>query len=121
MKLAKVALALAFVLAGCSSESGGDTTGSTVAAGGAGETVVEVTSIAYPTDTVVAAGGTVRWINSSGAPHTVEFDTVDGVAADTAPLDLPVDGEAEATLNPGTWIYHCGIHASMMGSVSVEG
>jgi len=126
MKRLKATLGvMVIVLAACSSDSGNDTTVETAApnSGGAadgGDTVVEVTSIAYPTDTVATAG-TVRWVNTSGAPHTVEFDTVNGAAADTAALDLPVDGEATVTLTEGTWIYHCGIHASMVGTVTVEG
>jgi plastocyanin len=51
----------------------------------------------------------------------VVFDTLDGEPADQAELDLPADGEATATLDAGAWAYHCGIHASMVGALTVEG
>jgi len=120
MRLIKLALILVMVTAACSDDDDGNGTDGTDAADG-GEVVIEVTEIAYPTGTEVAAGDAVRWVNSSGAGHTVVFDTVDGEAADQAELDLPADGEATATLDAGEWAYHCGIHPSMVGTLVVAG
>ncbi|HWT05572.1 MAG TPA: hypothetical protein VN224_07430 [Xanthomonadales bacterium] len=36
--------------------------------------VIHITEDAFPTDTVVAAGGDVTWINDDSDRHTVEFD-----------------------------------------------
>jgi plastocyanin len=117
MRLIKLVLVLVVVLAACSDDGDSD---STDAAGG-DEAVIEVTEFAYPTDTEVSAGGSVRWVNTSGGGHTVVFDTRDGEPADQAELDLPADGEATATLDAGAWAYHCGIHTSMVGALTVEG
>lgn len=123
MRLIKLTVMLVMVtaLAGCSDDGDGDATDVTDGAGGGGEALIEVTEIAYPTGTEVPAGGSVRWLNSSGVPHTVVFDTQDDAPVDQAELDLPADGEATATLEPGNWTYHCGIHPSMVGSLIVEG
>lgn len=120
MRLIKLSLVLVMVLAACSDDGDSDGTDGTDAAGG-DEAVIEVTEFAYPTDTEVPAGGSVRWVNTSGGGHTVVFDTQDGEPADQAELDLPADGEATASLEAGAWAYHCGIHPSMVGALTVEG
>ncbi|HEX3605171.1 MAG TPA: plastocyanin/azurin family copper-binding protein [Candidatus Dormibacteraeota bacterium] len=74
-----------------------------------------------PASLSVAAGTTVVWSSSSGAPHTVTCDTC-------APGSGPSSGEIltgqsyQFTFTtPGTYAYHCDIHPYMTASVVVTG
>lgn len=64
----------------------------------------------------VKAGTTVTWTNNDIAPHTVTSDT--GSVLDSGNLSL---GQSfSMTFNtPGTYNYHCAIHPSMTGTVTV--
>ena len=64
----------------------------------------------------VAAGGTVTWTNNDSMPHTV---TADDGSFDSGPV---APGATFSRVFPalGTVSYHCSIHASMQGNVTVE-
>lgn len=70
-----------------------------------------------PKEITVRAGTTVTWTNEGRAPHTV--------TADKGAFDSKRMGNG-ATFSftfdtPGTYEYHCDIHPSMTGEVTVEG
>ena len=69
-----------------------------------------------PADLTVAAGTTVRFRNEDAAAHTA--------TADDGAFHLALDGsgdEGEITLDTaGTYAYHCALHASMRGSITVN-
>jgi plastocyanin len=83
--------------------------------GGAGASAVTIKNFAFaPADLTVKTGTTVTWTNQDSATHTVTFDsgpTSDGL----------VNGATyEQTFGTaGTFTYHCRIHASMKGTVTV--
>lgn len=68
-----------------------------------------------PADTAVQPGDTIMWVNEGNHPHTVTSD--DG-QFDSGVLN-PGDAYEVTFTGQGTITYHCSIHSSMMGSVSV--
>jgi plastocyanin len=68
-----------------------------------------------PADAAVEPGSTITWINYGTVPHTV---TADDGAFDSGVLN-PGDSFTVAFQGQGTITYHCAIHPSMMGSVTV--
>jgi plastocyanin len=68
-----------------------------------------------PADVAIQPGDTVMWVNEGNTPHTVTSD--DG-RFDSEVLN---PGESFMLTFPeaGTFSYHCEIHPSMTGSVSV--
>lgn len=115
--LALVALA---TLAGC---SGSATTTSTTAQLGtvpssSGDQPAEISikDLAFtPAEVTVASGQEITWTNDDSTTHTVTFD--DG----SADQKLQPGETFTTTLSPGTHSYHCTIHPSMTGTVTVLG
>jgi plastocyanin len=68
-----------------------------------------------PANVSVPAGTTVTWVNEGNVPHTVTSD--DG-QFDSGVL-MPGDSYTVMFKGQGTITYHCAIHPSMTGSVSV--
>ena len=68
-----------------------------------------------PADAAIQPGDTIMWVNEGNTPHTVTSD--DG-RFDSEVLN---PGESFMLTFPeaGTFSYHCEIHPSMTGSVSV--
>ena len=71
-----------------------------------------------PANVTVKVDATVTWTNKDGTAHTV--------TADTASADAPASGDVApggtysfTFKKAGTYIYHCAIHPSMQGSVTV--
>ena len=86
-----------------------------VVADGTG-TPATIKSFAFPSGLTVKAGEAVAWTNSDGAPHTVTFD--DGTCASGK-----IAGGATVVVRyttPGTYAFHCAIHASMTGTIKVN-
>jgi len=70
-----------------------------------------------PKTIVVAPGTTVRWTNKDSDIHTVFSDTNAFMASN----DLPTGKSVAHTFSKtGTFRYHCGQHAFMMGTVVVK-
>jgi len=71
----------------------------------------------YPSPATVASGRIIVWRNSDTATHHVIFDDISVDTGTLAPgtLSQPI------TVAPGNWSYHCAIHPSMVGSVTVTG
>jgi len=94
------------------------TTAASVAAssGASGSSAVEIKNVAYnPTTITVKVGTKVTWTNNDTFAHTVTLDdnSVDsGNVAAGATFD-------NTFAKAGTFAYHCKIHASMHGTVTV--
>ena len=111
-----VMLIVAFGLAAC---GGDDDDSGTVADGGEKANTVEVTAegTAFDPTTATATVGEVYFsvTNNDGFDHTF---TIDGTDVDIA-LDANGSGTAEAELAAGTYQWHCKIHPSMTGTLTV--
>ena len=68
-----------------------------------------------PADAAIQPGDTIMWVNEGNTPHTVTSD--DG-QFDSEVLN-PGDSFSVAFTEAGTFTYHCEIHPSMTGSVTV--
>ena len=93
-----------------SSSSGGD--GSNVKA----DATLDVTGFSFK-DVSIKAGGTLAIKNSSGAAHTFSPDN----SGDFKDTNLP-DGQTvtvTAPTKPGEYKFHCSIHPSMTGTLTV--
>ena len=85
--------------------------------GGGGGNAVTIQNFAFgPADLSVAVGTTVTWTNADAASHTV---TADDGSFDSSTLA----GGATFTQTfstAGTFAYHCKIHSSMHGTITVK-
>lgn len=70
------------------------------------------------TSVTVAPGATVTFSNKGAAQHSV---TADDGAFDTDPIKPGTTGTFTAPTEPGAYAYHCKIHASMTGTLTVSG
>ena len=101
---------------------GGGGTAATPAAGGiaCGTAVtqgnVNIADFSYmPASTTVAPTQTVTWVNQDGTAHTVTFDSGPDCGNVAAGASL------SATFGTaGTFPYHCTIHPTMKGTVTVQ-
>lgn len=123
---AALGVLLLFAAAACSDDSddGGaivdqtSTTATTAAGGGAtdGSTVVardfSLTSIS------VAPGAEVTFSNEGAATHTL---TADDGAFDSGSVAGGSSATLSAPAEPGAYAFHCEIHPSMTGTLTVEG
>jgi plastocyanin len=86
--------------------------------GQAGAGAVEIANFAFaPGSRSVKVGDSVKWTNQDGATHTV---TADDGAFDSGNL---ANGKSFSFTfdQAGTFAYHCNIHQSMTGKVTVTG
>lgn len=132
--LALVLLALtAFGLAACGDNGddvGAGDTGTTAASsaaddgyGGSGDSATtEGTTIVAKdfslTSITVAPGADVKVDNQGSASHTV---TADDGAFDSGTVSGGSSGSFTAPSEPGEYSFHCEIHSSMTGTLTVEG
>jgi plastocyanin len=86
------------------------------AGGGAGASAVTIQNFAFNPKTVTVKVGTkVTWTNQDSTAHTVTFDT-GGATSD----NLAQGATYEQTFSTaGTLTYHCKIHSTMTGTVTV--
>lgn len=78
---------------------------------------VKIENMAFSPDTIVIKKGTtVTWTNQDAASHTITSD--EGVIMNSELLEK---GESYSVTfdQTGTFAYHCKIHPSMQGSVTV--
>jgi plastocyanin len=106
--LVGVVLALALMLSACSSSG---------SKGGSSSATPDITikNITFPTTTSVSAGATVTIKNDDTVMHTVTAD-------DNKSFDVNVDPGKTATFtapSAGTYKFHCKIHSTMHGSLTV--
>lgn len=75
-----------------------------------------------PASVTVPKGTTVTWTNQDPAPHTIVNDATSTIAPGQL-FSSPSFGKGQTfsfTFNDaGTFAYHCGIHPSMHGTVTV--
>jgi plastocyanin len=102
--------AAAFGLAACSSSSSkgsGSGSGSTAA--------ITIKDLHFTVGSSVKAGSTVTVKNNDGFQHTV--------TADNGEFNVSIDGNGHATFTapskPGTYKFHCTIHSTMHGTLTV--
>jgi len=123
-----VAAAL-LVAVGCGDDDSGEeaTPGTTAApsddyggAGGGsdGEAGTIVAADFELSSTTVGAGEEVTFRNDDGTAHTV---TADDAAFDTGPVAAGESATFTAPATPGEVAFHCEIHPSMTGTLTVEG
>ncbi len=85
--------------------------------GGSG-TDAKIANFAFaPATLTVKVGASVTWTNADGAAHTVTADDGSFNSSDIAPGTTFKQTFAKA----GTFTYHCAIHKSMTGTVTVTG
>ncbi len=121
--LAALAIA-ATAVTGCGSDDGddgggasADTTAETTASGGATAmtATVGMEGVSFVPDTIkVAAGGTVKFDNTSTITHNVTFED-----EKSGTLEVGDDYERKFS-ESGTFNYLCTFHAGMKGIVTVE-
>lgn len=139
------ALLLALGLAACSDDGGGDVTAGSSAAtattdatasttapasgdgyspsgGGGGDAATGTTIVAKDfslTSITAAPGAEIEVENEGSSPHTVTAD--DAAAFDTDRIEPGAKATFTAPSEPGEYAYHCEIHPSMTGTLTVEG
>jgi plastocyanin len=100
-------------LAACSSSSKSSGSGSS---GPAGTIVIQNTSFTTP-DVSVKAGAKVTVDNKDGFSHTVTSD--EAGKFDTGTIDGNKTVTFTAPTTPGTYKFHCNIHSTMHGTLTV--
>jgi len=83
----------------------------------AADHAVAIAGFAFsPKDVTVTVGDTVTWTNSDATAHTA---TADDGSFDTGTIGA--NGTGTATFSTaGSFPYHCKIHSSMTGTITVE-
>jgi plastocyanin len=126
-RLTLILAAAALVVVACGDDDATTTTtpatpttaATTPTTGGPGAgAAVTVQGFAFsPDDLTVSAGTTVTWTNQDGFDHTTsaDDDTWNGALSGGG-------GSFEFTFHTaGTFEYHCNIHPTMTGTITVEG
>ncbi|SYZ73521.1 exported hypothetical protein [Candidatus Zixiibacteriota bacterium] len=109
-------LAVGMLLYSCSSKSN-PTSSSGGGVGGGNPNAVTISGFAFnPSSTTVKMGTTVTWTNNDAVTHTVTSD--DGKF--TSSGNLGQGAKYSYTFNTaGSYPYHCSIHPSMTGTITV--
>jgi plastocyanin len=77
---------------------------------------VRIAQFAFdPAQLTVPVGSTIEWTNEDGVPHNLRSGDGDMSSPDLATGDC----FSETFEEPGTFGYFCGIHSSMVGTVTV--
>jgi len=118
-RLAALIAAMILAIAACSGTSAPAPTAplASAAAPAGGGSAVSIAGFAFaPTTITVAAGSTVTWTNKDTAGHIV---AADNGSFNSARL---VGGAtfSQTFAKAGTFTYHCAIHSSMTGTVTVH-
>lgn len=112
-------LVLLAVVAGCSS-TGTGTAQPTPALPSGMANVVAIKDFSFtPSALTIKAGSTVSWVNQGSAPHTVVSDTSSAVKFTSTELQSGASYSFTFS-KPGVYPYHCSIHPSMVGTITVE-
>ena len=115
-----VAVGLAACSGSPSTPAAGPTASAVSPSGGSADLKVAVSIKGFafaPDPVVVGVGGTVTWTNDDAVAHTVTFDD----ASRTSSKNLDPGATFSATFpKAGSYPYHCSIHSSMQGTVTVS-
>ncbi len=110
-----LAITILTLLVSCSTPRSATPT-PTQKASGPNEVQVTIEGFAYhPADLTIPAGTAVTWTNKDSAPHT---STSDDSVWDSGPLSQG-DSYTHTFDQPGTFNYHCAIHTSIKGTITV--
>jgi plastocyanin len=113
-----VLVILACTVTGCSSSQAPAAPAGTPASPG-GNTI-SIKNFAFePSALTVKTGTTVTWVNNDGASHTIVSDTGSPASFSSDPFTTGASYTFTFT-QPGTYSYHCSIHPSMKGTVTVQ-
>jgi plastocyanin len=107
-------------LAACGDDDGGDKAADTSSSTTAAPEESEITIVAkdFSLTSVTAKPGEEVYLSNTGTKtHTV---TADDGAFDTGNVAPGSEADFDAPTEPGTYTYHCSIHASMTGTLTVE-
>jgi plastocyanin len=119
LRLLGVLFAFGLVLAACSSDDSGDEASDSAGDDGGSECDGDIclSGTQYvPSDLTVAVGDTVTWASVDSPDHTV---TADDDSFDSGTLSNG-DTFEETFDEAGEFAYHCEIHSSMTGTITVE-
>ena len=85
---------------------------------GSASIAVSIEGFAFSSaDLTIKAGDMVTWTNNDSAPHTVTSDAGSELGSETISSGKTY---SHTFTTPGTYAYHCGLHPSMRGTVTVE-
>jgi plastocyanin len=113
-----VAIAGAFIIAGCSSNKNPTSPNNNPPAHSTRYHTVSIQNFTFnPASLPIAAGDTVVWTNNDSAPHTVTSNS--GAELQSAQF---TPGQTFQHIFPtaGVFAYHCNVHPSMTGSVTAQ-
>ena len=117
--LAAVALAAAGCGGGGSSASlpgSAQISKAATAGGGSSRPVLTVSAFQFA-DITVAPGATIQLVDNDDEPHTV---TADDKSFDSTSFDKASPGSLVAPNKPGRYPFHCEVHPSMRGTLTVR-
>lgn len=137
LSLAVLTVAVLSLGAACSSGGGGSSAGTTTTAAGAGTSTtsalgvtstttaaagaaagsVTIKDFAYSQTGKLAAGATVKVVNSDSVPHTL---TADDNSFDSGVINGGQSGSVKLPSTPGTYQVKCLIHPNMRGQITVS-
>lgn len=83
---------------------------------GAGSGPPVIQDYRFP-ELTAAPGATVTVVDADGEPHTV---TADDGSFDTGSFDSSAPGTFVAPTSPGSYPFHCTVHPSMRGTLTVR-
>lgn len=114
VRFAALIIPFMLVLAAC---SGGSSSAPSAAASTVSGDAVSIANLSFePAAITVSVGTTVTWTNTDSASHTVTAD--DGsFKSDTLATGATF---SQTFATAGTFAYHCSIHSSMTGTVTVR-
>jgi plastocyanin len=134
MKKALISIVLAILLLGCASQYGqpnqsynqtqgnqstqpGNKSPGNMPPSSGGVVTVQISGFKFsPADIQVSAGTNVTWTNEDSVMHTVTFDN----GMFNSPSIQHGDSVSYVFGKPGVYTYHCSVHPSMTGSVTVK-
>jgi len=115
-----IMLVLACSFSGCTSYQTPATTTLATPAPSGGSNSIMIKNFAFsPADLTIKTGTTVTWVNQDGAPHQIASDSGTPVAFNSDALANGASYQFTFT-QPGIYTYHCTIHPSMKGMISVQ-
>jgi amicyanin len=121
MRVRRLAVTLAVVLAAVALAACGGSQGSAPSgAGGAQTAKISMKNLAFnPAQLTIKAGTTVVWTNDEDVPHTVKASAGSGVQFESGTLNKGQSFQFTFT-KPGTYPYECTLHPDMKGTITVQ-
>lgn len=113
-----ILLIAACIVAGCSSGQPPAAPASPQPSAVSGNAIMIKNFAFDPPALTVKAGTVVTWTNQDGAAHTIVSDTGSPESFTSSPFSTGQSYSFTFT-RPGTYPYHCSIHPSMTGTVTV--